>query len=149
MFSVQNKPSWATFSITTGQLSGTPGSGDVGTDAGIVISVSDGTLSASLPAFTIIVAAQPVTNGTATVSWVPPTQNTNGSTLTNLAGYYIYYGPSQSTLTSQTPVQVTGSGLTSYTITGLSSGTWYFAVAAYTSGGVQSALSNVGSKTIP
>src|SRR5581483_9628639 len=58
-FSITNKPSWATFSATTGHLSGTPGAADVGTDTGIVITVSDGTSSASLPAFAITVAAAP------------------------------------------------------------------------------------------
>uniref|UniRef100_UPI0021CAAF4D putative Ig domain-containing protein n=1 Tax=Parapedobacter soli TaxID=416955 RepID=UPI0021CAAF4D len=50
-FSITNKPDWATFNTTTGELSGTPGNGDVGVTAGIVITVSDGTMSASLPAF--------------------------------------------------------------------------------------------------
>jgi hypothetical protein len=148
-FSIQQKPSWATFNIATGQLSGTPGSSDAGTDSGIVISVSDGTLSASTPAFSIAVSAQTTSGGTgtATVSWVVPTENTDGSPLSNLAGYDIYYGTSQASLTKS--VQVANGSMTSYTVTGLTSGTWYFAVAAYNSSGVQSALSNIGSKTFP
>ena len=51
-FSITGKPGWATFSASTGRLSGTPGSGAVGTHPGIVISVSDGTASTALPAFT-------------------------------------------------------------------------------------------------
>src|SRR6185437_9234722 len=39
-FSVQNKPAWATFSIATGSLSGTPATADVGTYSNIIISVS-------------------------------------------------------------------------------------------------------------
>lgn len=54
-FSIANKPTWATFNTATGALSGTPTNTDVGATAGIVISVSDGTLSASLPAFTLTV----------------------------------------------------------------------------------------------
>lgn len=54
-FSIANKPAWATFNTATGALSGTPTNTDVGATAGIVISVSDGTLSASLPAFTLTV----------------------------------------------------------------------------------------------
>lgn len=38
---------------------------------------------------------------------------------------------------------------TSYTIDNLSSATWYFAMTAYTSADAESALSNIGSKTIP
>jgi hypothetical protein len=148
-FSIQNKPTWATFSTATGQLSGTPGTGDVGTDAGIVISVTDGTLSASLSSFAIVVNAPPVTTSSVTISWMPPTENTDGSTLTALAGYYIYYGTSPSNLSSGTRVKIAGTALTSYTITDLTSGTWYFAMSAYDSSGNQSALTNSGSTTIP
>ncbi|MDP5192020.1 Ig-like domain-containing protein, partial [Rheinheimera baltica] len=48
-----NKPSWAAFNTTTGALTGTPVAADVGTTSGIVISVSDGTLSASLEPFNL------------------------------------------------------------------------------------------------
>ncbi|WP_436322591.1 Ig-like domain-containing protein [Vibrio cidicii] len=54
-YSIANKPSWAAFDTATGALSGTPSNSDVGTHAGIVISVSDGRVSASLPAFAITV----------------------------------------------------------------------------------------------
>lgn len=148
-FSVQNKPSWASFSIATGQLSGTPGSGDVGTDANIIITVSDGTTSAALAPFTITVAAAPSppqTLGTATLSWTAPTQNTDGSPITNLSGYVISYGTSATSL-SQT-VSITNPATTTYTIQNLGSGTWYFAVASESAAGEQSALSSVVSKTI-
>jgi autotransporter-associated beta strand protein len=56
-FSISNKPGWASFSTSTGNLSGTPASTDVGTTSGIVISVSDGTATASLPAFSLSVKA--------------------------------------------------------------------------------------------
>ncbi|MDF4837074.1 tandem-95 repeat protein [Vibrio parahaemolyticus] len=54
-YSIANKPSWATFDTATGALSGTPSNSDVGTHAGIVISVSDVSVSASLSAFAITV----------------------------------------------------------------------------------------------
>jgi VCBS repeat-containing protein len=54
-FSILNKPNWASFDSSTGQLSGTPDNDDVGKSTGIVITVSDGALSASLPAFDLIV----------------------------------------------------------------------------------------------
>ncbi|WP_188508061.1 Ig-like domain-containing protein [Parapedobacter pyrenivorans] len=50
-FSITNKPDWADFNTATGELSGTPGNGDVGITTGIVIAVTDGTASASLAAF--------------------------------------------------------------------------------------------------
>ncbi|MBB6092726.1 hypothetical protein HNQ60_001604 [Povalibacter uvarum] len=142
-FSIQNKPSWATFSTTTGRLSGTPSAS--GTTTGIVISVSDGTNSVSLPAFSI--AANSVALGSATLSWAAPTQNTDGSSLTNLAGYRIVYGTSSSAL-NQT-VQLANPSLTSYVVEQLAPGTWYFAVKAYSDTGSESSLSNVASKTIP
>ena len=52
-FSISNKPSWATFDVGTGVLSGTPSRAQVGITSGIVISVSDGSLTASLPAFNL------------------------------------------------------------------------------------------------
>ncbi|MCG8522489.1 MAG: Ig-like domain-containing protein [Pseudomonadales bacterium] len=55
-FSILNKPIWATFDDTTGRLSGTPGVAQVGVTEGIVISVSNGDESASLPAFDLLVA---------------------------------------------------------------------------------------------
>ncbi|MBB1391433.1 putative Ig domain-containing protein [Shewanella sp. SG44-6] len=55
-FSITNKPTWASFNSTNGQLSGTPTNSDVGTTAGIVISVNDGTVTIALTAFSIIVA---------------------------------------------------------------------------------------------
>jgi Putative Ig domain len=143
-FSVQNKPAWASFSTSTGALSGTPASTYAGTYANIVISVSDGTTSVSLPAFSISV--NQVSSGSATLSWTPPTQYSNGSMLTNLAGYKIHYGTSANNLTQT--VQVANPGLTSYVLSNLSRATWYFGVTAYTSTGAESAMSNVGSKAV-
>jgi hypothetical protein len=84
-------------------------------------------------------------NGTATLTWVPPTLNTDGTPVTTLSGYHIYYGTNPSALTQSIAVSAT---TTSYEITGLSTGTWYFAVAADAADGSESAPSNVGSKTI-
>ncbi len=150
-FSIANQPSWASFSTTTGHLSGAPATGNVGTYSNITISVSDGATSVSLPAFSIQVTAPPAppppTTGSATLSWTPPTQNTDGSALTNLSGYVISYGLSANAL-SQT-VSITNPGTTSYTVQNLGSGTWYFAVSTVTSLGTQSAFSSIVSKTIP
>lgn len=84
--------------------------------------------------------------GSASLNWTPPTQNTNGTALTNLAGYRISYGTSATALTQV--VQVANPSAVSYTVTGLAPGSYYFAVRAYTSGGTESALSNVASKTV-
>ncbi len=143
-FSIENQPSWANFSTSSGRLSGTPDAGDVRSYNNIVITVSDGTASASLPAFSI--AVNQVSNGSATVSWTSPTQNTDGSALTNLAGYRILYGTSSNNLNQS--VQVSNAGLGSYVVEDLTQGTWYFIVKAYTSTGIESDASNVASKTI-
>jgi hypothetical protein len=66
--------------------------------------------------------------------------------VTTLTGYRAYYGTSAATLTQS--VAIGGAVTTSYEVTGLAPGTWYFAVAADTSDGTESAMSNVGSKTI-
>lgn len=144
-FSISGKPAWALFNTATGTLSGTPLAADVASYGPVVISVSDGMASTSLAPFTISVTA--VASGTATLSWSPPTQNTDGSPLSDLAGYYIYYGSSAATLSNR--LVVSNAGLTAYTLTSLASGTYYFAVSAYTTTGTESAQSNVGSKSVP
>lgn len=149
-FSIQNAPAWATFNTATGQLSGSPKATDTGSTLNIVIAAADGSARASLPAFTITVTSTPgtptPTTGTATVSWVAPTQNTDGTALTDLAGFNIYYGISSSSLTQK--IQVQGPGTTNYVVTGLSTGTWYFAVSSVATDGAESAYSAVSSKTI-
>jgi hypothetical protein len=143
-FSIQNRPSWATFSTSTGRLSGTPTSSQLGTYSNVRITVSDGRASASLPAFSI--AVTDVAGGSATLSWTPPTQNTNGSTITNLAGYRIYYGTSSGALNRT--VQIANPGVSSYVLENLSPATYYFAVRAYNSSGAESSNSNVASKVV-
>lgn len=143
-FAATNVPSWASFSSSDGRLSGTPAAGDVGTYSGITITVSDGTATTSVGPFTITVAA--VGTGSATVSWTPPTQNSDGSTLTNLAGYKILYGPGADTLDQS--IEVENSSVTTYVVENLTTGTWYFAVVAVNTSGIASSPSNIASKTI-
>jgi hypothetical protein len=145
-FSVANLPAWATFSTTSGQISGTPATANVGTFANIVITVSDGRASTSLPAFSIAVTGAPATTGSATLSWVPPTENEDGTALQNLAGYRIYYGTSANSL--NTVITLNNAGLTRYVVENLGQGTWYFGIRAFTSTGTESAMSGVASKTI-
>lgn len=146
-FSISNKPSWLSFNTSTGALTGTPSSSDVGTASNIRITVSDGITSASLPAFSINVTAIVVSTGSATLSWTPPTERTDGSALTDLAGYKIYYGTSQGDYT--TTIDIDNPGLTSFVVSELSgNSTYYFVMTAYDSNGNESAYSSVGSKTI-
>jgi hypothetical protein len=143
-FSIANRPAWAAFNSSTGQLSGTPTATSVGTYSNIVISVSDGKTRTSLAGFAITVAD--ASRGAAALTWEPPTQNTDGSALTNLAGYRIVYGASASQLTQT--IQVANAGISSYVVENLAPGTYYFAVRAYASSGAESADSNVVARVV-
>ena len=87
-----------------------------------------------------------VTDGTITLDWTPPTQNSDGTSLTNLAGYTVYYGTSPGNLNQS--VKVSNPGLTAFTVSNLAPGTWYFAITSYSSDGVESVRSGVVSTTI-
>ena len=149
-FGIYNKPSWASFNSTTGLLSGTPTALNVGTYSNIVITAYDGYSKAVLPAFNILVqksgsnplgtppaagSGTTATTGSATLSWTPPTQNSNGSVLTDLAGYHIYYGTTPELGQS---VTLANAGLTRYVLSGLTQTTWYFAMTAYDTAGNES-----------
>ena len=67
-FSISGKPAWAGFNRVSGQLLGTATAANVGQYSNIVITVSDGAASKSLPAFSIMVSgsssAKPTISGT-------------------------------------------------------------------------------------
>ena len=84
--------------------------------------------------------------GTANLSWTAPTSNVNGTPITPLKGYTIYYGNSAGSMTQS--LVVSGAATTGAEITGLGSGTWYFAVSADAADGAQSAKSDIGSITL-
>jgi hypothetical protein len=90
--------------------------------------------------------ATPPTAGSVTISWTAPTSNTNGTPISSLSGYHIFYGTSASALTQS--IEVSGAATLSYEISDLTAGRWYFAVAADASDGTQSAPSEVASMTI-
>jgi hypothetical protein len=143
-FGITNAPSWAAFNTATGRLSGTPGAGDVGSYANISISVSDGQASATLGPFAIDVVA--VATGSATLSWTAPTQNTDGSPLTDLAGFKIYWGTASGNYTNS--VTLNGTGTLTYVVANLTPATWYFSAKAFNSQNVESAFSAEASKVI-
>ncbi len=143
-FTIQHKPGWASFDSATGTLSGTPTAADVGTYLSIVISASNGTSSADLPEFAIAVTQ--AGNAAVTVSWTPPTSNSDGTEITNLAGYQIEYGSSPAALLQT--INVNSVGLTSYVIENLTPGTWYFAIKAINGSGVSSNQSGVVQFTV-
>ena len=144
VFSISGKPAWADFDSATGRLSGTPRAGDVGTYAGIRISVSDGEAGASLDAFTVEVVAQAL--GSATVSWLAPTLNEDGSVLTDLAGFKVFYGTTVDSMDSVATID--NPSVTTYLVENLHAGTWYFKVRAFDTAGNESADSEIGSKLL-
>jgi hypothetical protein len=144
-FQITNKPAWATFDTGTGRLSGTPSTSSTGVFSDVRITVSDGRASSALVPFSIAVTDSQTT-GSATLSWQPPTSNTDGSPLTNLAGYVVRYGTSPDALDIQ--VRIDNPGLVTYVVSDLAPATWYFQVVAYNSVGVESSPSATGSKTI-
>jgi hypothetical protein len=79
-FSIAKRPSWASFNTNTGRLSGTPANDDAGIYEGIVIGVSDGTVSRSLPAFAITVSANLPSNRAPMISGTPVNSVDEGST---------------------------------------------------------------------
>jgi hypothetical protein len=142
-FTASNLPDWLTLEPHTGRISGTPSSADIGSYS-ITLTATDGNAQAQFGPFTITVVA--VANGSATVSWTPPTQNSDGSALTDLAGFVIVYGQSPTQL-NQT-ITIRNPSVTTYLVENLTSGTWYFAVQAENAAGVRSVLSETVSKRI-
>jgi hypothetical protein len=149
-FKIQGKPAWAAFDANTGVLTGKPATSNEGTTGSITITGTNGSASSSIGPFAIVVkapaAAPGAGTGSATLSWTPPTENTDGTPITDLAGYHILYGTSASAMTMS--ITVADATETSYVVAGLAPGTYYFAVVAYNSAGMDSSQSNVGSKTI-
>jgi hypothetical protein len=86
------------------------------------------------------------TLGSASLSWLPPTQNTDGSPLTNLAGYVVRFGTSGSGL--NTVLYLGSATTTSVEIGNLPSGDWAFEVAALSAANIESQSSAVVSKVI-
>jgi hypothetical protein len=91
-------------------------------------------------------APAPATASSATVTWVAPNQNADGSALTNLAGFHVYYGTDANVLAGLQDVRQASAS--SAVVANLKSGTYFFAVSAYTANGTESELSEVVSKQI-
>ncbi len=143
-FSIARKPSWAQFDRRSGRLWGTPGAGDVGSFTNIRISVSDTQATAALAAFDVSV--NQIAAGTATLSWEPPTENADGTPLTDLAGYRIYYGRNQANLSQV--VIVNNPGLSRYVIENLTPARWHFEMTSVNTEGAESPRTATSSKSI-
>ena len=84
-----------------------------------------------------ILAIPPAFAGDVTLQWDPNSE-------TDIIGYKVYYGTSSRTYSSPIPLGLQ----TAYTVTGLAAGTYYFAVTAFNSQGLESAFSNEVSTTV-
>jgi hypothetical protein len=138
-FRITNRPAWATFSNVTGQLNGTPTAADIGRYAGIVISATDGAMETALEPFEITVAAGG--NGSATLTLLPPTENTDGTVLTDFAGYKIYWGTAPGVYPNS--LQIDDPRTSTYVVKNLAPATYYFVATALNAVGVESPTSDV------
>jgi hypothetical protein len=85
-------------------------------------------------------------NGTALLSWTPPTENTDSSALTDLAGYKIRYGASPGSYSDT--ITINNPGITTYLVENLASADWYFVMTSFNSTGIESSYSSEVSKTV-
>jgi len=138
-FSISNRPRWASFDTGTGRLSGTPANGDVGSYSNIVIAVSDGLETVSLPAFSITVeAAQGAALGGFTLNWSAPTTRADGSplSLSDIDGFRIYYGNSSGNYSNM--IDVSDGTAQSANVTDIPVGTYYLVMTTYDNTGLES-----------
>lgn len=133
-FDVANRPPWATFNQSTGQLEGRPKLADIGAYNNIRIKVTDGVDTVHLPTFQIVV--QSTATGGFTLSWIPPSTNTDGSLLLDLAGYRIYLGRQSGNYSSI--LEINNPGLTAYVFDQLAPGTYFVAITAVDRNGNES-----------
>jgi hypothetical protein len=147
-FSISNKPAWASFSTATGRLSGTPGTGNIGTYGNIVISVTDGTTRASLPAFSIRVDATSVQTGSITLSWKAPIKRADGTplSLADIDGYRVHYGKTAGNYTSH--VTLADGSAQQMILTDLPLGSYYLVMTTYDVDGRESGYSPVVIKNV-
>lgn len=78
--------------------------------------------------------------GKVTLKWASPTNNEDGSALTDLAGYHVYYGQSPGVWEKSLDVPAS---VASVEIRGLAAGSWYFSISSYNTSGIESARSAV------
>lgn len=144
-WSITSKPGWATFVSSTGRLSGIPQAGDVGTYDNIRISVSDGEMTTELEPFSITVTDPNSATESVELSWTAPIENEDGSVLTDLAGYRIYWGTTRGIHPNS--VTIDNPSVTTYVVQNLTPGTYEFVATTVNSAGVESRFSNTVSKT--
>ena len=149
-FNYVDRPPWSNGYRGSGAIIGTPTA--PGVYPNIQIQAWDGEHFAVTAPFTITVLAAGTTapspsTAAATLSWSKPTQNADGTPLTNLAGYVVRYGTNVEALTEQIPVS--SPNTTQLEIDNLSRGHWYFEVAAVNTADTESEFSSAVGDEIP
>ena len=83
-----------------------------------------------------------------TLSWSPPTRNSDGTSLSNLAGYTLHYGTESEDYTGS--IEITSPTATSYVVSNSNfpPGTYYFTITAYNAQQVSSSMSGEVSVTV-
>jgi hypothetical protein len=140
--SVQGNANFGTPATATIDVNATTASTSSSSSGGSSTSSSSGGSSSSGSSS----GSSSTSSDSVTVSWSAPTDNTNGTALTNLAGYNIYYGTNSTDLSRK--ISLTTVGLLTYVVTNLSSGTWYFYITSVNTAGVESSPSAVVSASI-
>lgn len=92
----------------------------------------------------LLLASAPAFAGQAVVSWTAPTERVDGTPLDNLASYRVVWGQTSGGYIAQMQVAAPA---TTYTVDGLGSGAWYFAVTAIDADGLESDYSNEATKS--
>src|SRR4030067_3464961 len=118
----------------------------------LINTINKGGLRGILPCLITVaiffIVALAITNtaraGQANLTWDPPTNNSDGSPLIDLAGYKVYYGPTSGNYNTVLNV----ANVTGYTVAGLNDNTtYYFATTAYNTSSIESVFSSEVSKT--
>ena len=136
-FGISNKPPWSVVNSATGEVMGTPQSTDVGAYHGVTVTVTAGT---QMRALSFDIEVVQVGTNSLMISWLAPTENEDGTPLTNLAGYRIRYGIQSGNYSSE--VKIDNAGLATYVINGLAAGTYYLVLSAVNANGGESTPSN-------
>jgi hypothetical protein len=137
-FSASGLPPWASFDEHSGKLTGLPSEDDLGNHADIIISVSDGEESTSLPPFAIDVVAS--ASGSLSVTWTAPTLNEDGTPLSDLAGYRVRWGTHPGNYPNT--LDIANPGINRFLIENLVPANYYLVIAAFDESDNESALSN-------
>lgn len=90
-------------------------------------------------------ASSSCSSNKAVLSWTTPTQNTDGTPLTDATGYRIYYGPNAANPESM--LEVSDPAAVTLTIDHLGTGTYYFSISTLSATGGEGPKSNAASKT--